>query len=135
MFKNYTKFNANGLIKPFVSLLVMGCSALGLKAQLSGSYTINPLGTATSTNFTSLASFVTSLNTNGVSGKVTATFLNNETTTQNITFGSIKGASSTNTINIDGKGYKFSSSVTYLMGSTTTSASNSEGFVSRLPIT
>ncbi|MFN5216567.1 MAG: hypothetical protein ACK5EQ_06810 [Bacteroidota bacterium] len=44
MFKNYTKFNANGLIKPFVSLLVMGCSALGLKAQLSGSYTINPLG-------------------------------------------------------------------------------------------
>jgi parallel beta-helix repeat protein len=126
MLKNYKKTNASGLLKSLVSLLVLGSSWLGLQAQLSGSYTINPGAAASSTNFTSLASFVTSLNTNGVSGKVTATFQANETTTQNVTFGVIKGVSSTNTVNIDGKGFKFSSSVAYIMGSTTTSASNSE---------
>jgi hypothetical protein len=74
MLKNYKKTNASGLLKSLVSLLVLGSSWLGLQAQLSGSYTINPGAAASSTNFTSLASFVTSLNTNGVSGKVTATF-------------------------------------------------------------
>jgi hypothetical protein len=91
MLKNYKKTNASGFLKSVVSLLVLGSSWLGLQAQLSGSYTINPGAAASSTNFTSLASFVTSLNTNGVSGKVTATFQAYETTTQNVTFGVIKG--------------------------------------------
>jgi hypothetical protein len=94
-------------------------------AQLSGSYTIDPAGSATSTNYTSLASFVTALNTNGVSGAVKATVKGSENVTNNVAFKSISGASSTNTITIDGAGFTYKSSVANEMG-LTTSASNAE---------
>ncbi|MFM1898298.1 MAG: hypothetical protein RL577_538, partial [Bacteroidota bacterium] len=74
-------------------------------AQLSGSsYTINNAAAASSTNFTSWASFVSTLNASGVSGPVTVTVQTNETVSSQIAFGVISGASSTNTISINGNG-------------------------------
>jgi len=105
-------------------LLAVG-SVGTVSAQLSGSYTIDPASAASSSNYTSLASFVTALNANGVSGAVTATVKGSETVTNNVVFKNISGVSSTNTITIDGGGFTYKSSVANEMG-LTTSASNAE---------
>ncbi|MFZ9971171.1 MAG: hypothetical protein ACO3GK_07685, partial [Bacteroidia bacterium] len=89
-------------------LLILGLTAGAVSsswAQLSGSsYTINNAAAASSTNFTSWSSFVSALNASGVSGPVKVTVQTNETMSSQLAFGVISGASSTNTITIDGNG-------------------------------
>jgi len=71
-------------------------------AQLNGSYTINS-GTATGgTNYQTWTAFATDITTKGVNGKVTVTVQTDVTTSTQTVFGAISGASSTNTITIDG---------------------------------
>jgi PKD repeat protein len=124
MKQNY--FRLNKICRGVALAMAMAVGTVGtVFAQLSGSYTIDPAASASSTNYTSLASFVTALNNNGVSGSVKATVKGNETVTNNVTFKSISGASSTNTITIDGGGFTYKSSVANEMG-LTTSASNAE---------
>ncbi|MFZ9755216.1 MAG: hypothetical protein ACO3DK_04200 [Bacteroidia bacterium] len=89
-------------------LLILGLTAGAVSsswAQLSGSsYTINNAAAASSTNFTSWSSFVSALNASGVSGPVKVTVQTDETRSSQLAFGVISGASSTNTITIDGNG-------------------------------
>jgi hypothetical protein len=74
---------------------------LGVKTGLSGTYTLNPHLPASSTNFTTFDSLTTVVGMHGVCGAVvinvdTGTYLTN------VYFNEIPGASSTNTLIIDG---------------------------------
>ena len=124
MNKNYFRLIQN-CKKIAVGILLAVGSVGTVSAQLSGSYTINSAAASSSTNYTSLAAFVTALNTSGVSGAVTASVKTSESVTNNVVFRNISGVSSTNTITIDGGGFRYSSSVANEMG-LTTSASNAE---------
>lgn len=124
MNKNYFRLIQN--CKNIALGVFLAIGSVGtVSAQLSGSYTINSAAASSSTNYTSLAAFVTALNTSGVSGPVTASVKTSETVTNNVVFRNISGVSSTNTITIDGGGFRYSSSVANEMG-LTTSASNAE---------
>ena len=71
-------------------------------AQLSGSYTIDAASTTSGTNFNNWYDFASTITTKGVSGAVSVTVKTDVTTTTQAVFGAISGASSTNTITIDG---------------------------------
>ena len=108
-------FTLKGLL---CGLAILGFMAITPKAEaaLSGSYTINKGATATSTNYRSFAAFASDLNYGtrtdggtangpGVSGAVTATVTSGSGPyTEQVTFYSISGVSSTNTVTIDGNG-------------------------------
>jgi PKD repeat protein len=82
-------------------------------AQLSGSYTIDASKATSGTNYANWAAFASAIGTSGVSGAVTVTVVNDETTSATVTLNAISGASSTNTITIDGNSKKLISSATY----------------------
>jgi hypothetical protein len=79
---------------------------------MNGSYTINPSLPISATNFHSLANFAATISCVGITGPVNVTLapglpiINGQ-----ISFGSISGASSTNTINIFGNGNTVSSTL------------------------
>jgi len=79
-----------------LSLLLLLFS-MQVKAQLSGSYTIDGSTAASSTNFKSFTAAADSLASVGVSGAVTFSVASG-TYSGSLTFGAISGASSTNTI-------------------------------------
>jgi len=79
-------------------------------AQLSGTYTIDNTGVTGGTNFANWADFRSAIVTNGVNGAVTVNVLTDITGAQ-VTFPAITGASSTNTITINGNGKFFEASV------------------------
>jgi PKD repeat protein len=128
MIKNYYHVVRTTVLKSSV-LMALTLLIGSAMAQLSGSYTIQPGGTASSTVYTSLVSFVSDLNSKGVSGPVTATYASSgsmtESITTNVLIGTISGASSTNTITIDGNGWKLTSTVANNMTGSTT-ANNAE---------
>ncbi|MCK6609537.1 MAG: T9SS type A sorting domain-containing protein [Bacteroidia bacterium] len=108
------KINLRVPVLLFLFLFAFG----GLKAaQLSGSYTINPAGTATTTNFKDIRSAVTFMTstsarndggpansgTVGVNGPVTF-WISAGTYTEQITIPAITGASTTNTVTFRGAG-------------------------------
>jgi PKD repeat protein len=94
-------------------LLMLLCLAGVANAQLSGSYTINSASATGGTNYATWSAFASAIGTSGVSGAVNVTVMTDETTSATVTFNAISGASSTNTIAIDGNGKKLSSSATY----------------------
>ena len=112
MEKHYKKLSLPFLVKGIVTgvLFMLSSSA---RAQLSGNYTINSGAASSATNFTSWSALATALNTSGVSGAVNVTVNTDETNTAAITFNAISGASSTNTININGNARVLSSSSLY----------------------
>jgi len=76
-------------------------------AQLSGSYTIDGSAATSGTNFQTWAAFSAKLNSVGVSGPVSVSVKSDENSSGTssstaVIFNAIKGASSTNTITIDG---------------------------------
>ena len=89
------------------------CLAGIANAQLSGSYTIDATAATGGTNYATWSAFASAIGTSGVSGAVTVTVKNDETTASTVTLNAISGASSTNTITIDGNGKKLISSATY----------------------
>ncbi|MEK0439591.1 MAG: hypothetical protein RLZZ504_507, partial [Bacteroidota bacterium] len=93
-------------------LLMLLCLAGVANAQLSGSYTINSASATSGTNFNNWYDLAASLTTNGVKGAVTVTVQTDITSASQPVFGAISGASSTNTITIDGgsKIYTYSGS-------------------------
>ena len=94
-------------------LLMLLCLAGVANAQLSGSYTINSASATGGTNYATWSAFASAIGTSGVSGAVKVTVMTDETTSATVTFNAISGASSTNSIAIDGNGNKLSSSATY----------------------
>jgi len=94
-------------------VIFLGWSSSGLNAQLSGSYTIDNTKSTSGSNFQSWSSFVSSLTGSGVGGAVSVKVMNNETLTSSLTLSAISGASSTNTITIDGNGNTLSASIGY----------------------
>jgi len=93
-------------------LLMLLCLAGVANAQLSGSYTINSASATSGTNFNNWYDLATTLTSKGVSGAVTVTVQTDITSATQPVFGAISGASSTNTITIDGgsKIYTYSGS-------------------------
>jgi len=96
---------------------VLFVSANWANAQLSGtSYTINSGVAASSTNFTSWASFATYFNTNGISGKTVVTVQTDDvanTAAIQLTQHSTKPTTSTNTLTIVGGSKILASSYAY----------------------
>jgi len=82
-------------------LLLLSARYLG---QLNGIYTINNSIAASSTNFTSFATFAASLNVGGVSGPVTVNVLTNGTFNEQVNFLQAPGISATNSVLINGNG-------------------------------
>lgn len=78
--------------KHFCALLLT-TAPFALLAQLSGNYTINPVGG----NYTTVGAAVTALNTVGVSGPVTFSIAPG-TYAEKLVFGTIPGVSATNTV-------------------------------------
>jgi hypothetical protein len=78
---------------------------LGYRAGLSGTFTINQLAGPSATNFTSFSDFVDVLNSYGVCGPVIANVVSGSGPyNERLVFNQINGASSTNTITINGNG-------------------------------
>lgn len=92
-----------------LALFVVGFVSTA-SAQLSGTYTINSSGVTGGTNFANWADFNSAIVTNGVNGAVTVNVMSNITGSQ-VSFPAITGASSTNTITINGNGYYYEASV------------------------
>ncbi|MBM3937265.1 MAG: hypothetical protein FJ333_01240, partial [Sphingomonadales bacterium] len=109
MKKHYQK-SASGTFAKVKALLMLLCVSGIAQAQLSGNYTIDATKTTGGTNYASWSAFASAIGTSGVSGAVKVTVMNNETTASVVTFNAISGASSTNTITIDGNGTTLSSS-------------------------
>jgi hypothetical protein len=78
--------------KIFSAIILLTFSMFSAQAQLSGAYTIGASG-----NYTSFSAAVSALTTSGVSGPVTFNVASG-TYTEQVTIGSITGASATNTI-------------------------------------
>lgn len=84
-------------------LVLISCYSQSSYSQLSGLFTINKNQPASSTNFASINDAVDSLELHGVSGPVTITVVAGSGPYQEqVTIGSIPGASGTNRITIDG---------------------------------
>ena len=79
-----------------IFFLVLCLAPLGLLAQLSGTYTINPAGSGT-TNFTTLQAAVTALTAQGVSGPVSL-LIAPGTTHPAVSIGSITGTGPVNRV-------------------------------------
>ncbi|MFN5681424.1 MAG: hypothetical protein ACK46H_03565 [Bacteroidota bacterium] len=94
-------------------LLMLLCLAGVANAQLSGSYTINSASATSGTNFNNWRDLGSALSTSGVNGAVTVTVQTDVTASLPAVFAAISGASSTNTITIDGGSKMFTYSGTY----------------------
>lgn len=90
-------------------LLVAMFFSIKLAAQLSGVYTINSALITGGTNYQTFTAFAAALNTQGVSGPVTANVAANTNYNEQFEFKQITGVSSTNTITVNGNG----STITY----------------------
>ncbi len=102
------------LLKRLSLLLIAVCTAVSAMAALSGTYTINPAGSATASNYLTLTSAISDLtsgtradggpsNGAGVSGAVILELASGYTSggeTFPLTFGAITGVGSTNTVTI-----------------------------------
>ncbi len=78
---------------------------IGYRSGLDGAYTINQLATPSATNFSNFEDFADALSTFGVCGSVVATVTpGTGPYNEQIEIGNINGASSTNTITINGNG-------------------------------
>src|SRR5574343_488360 len=106
MDKNY-KFKTS--LRLVLAVLFVGFVG-SLSAQMSGTYTIDKTAATGGTNFASWADFRTAIVTNGVNGAVTVD-VNTDITGSQVSFPAITGASSTNTITINGNGKFFAASV------------------------
>jgi len=102
MINNYKPIFRSGRTFKFGVLSLLSCMASFANAQLSGSYTINSASATSGTNYASWSAFASAIGTSGVSGAVRVTVMTDETTASVVTFNAISGASSTNTITIDG---------------------------------
>jgi PKD repeat protein len=105
MMKHYITLSRKGWNAALMGLL--GLFSLPAHAQLSGSYTIDGTTATGGTNFQTWAAFSSKISSSGVSGPVTVTVKTDETSsgtssTTAVMFNAISGASSTNTITIDG---------------------------------
>ena len=107
MNKNY-KFTMSASFLKGKFLLMLLFLAGVANAQLSGSYTIDAASTTSGTNFNSWSAFASAVTSSGVSAAVSVTVKSNVTTTTQSVFGAISGASSTNTITIDGGSFVLS---------------------------
>lgn len=94
-------YKLNQTLKMLFMVVFVGCIGTA-SAQLSGSYTVDNGNATGGTNFNSFLDFRNAIVTNGVNGPVTVTFVTDQTETSQISFSAITGASSTNTITIDG---------------------------------
>jgi hypothetical protein len=76
-----------------------------IRSGLFGNYTINQNAAASATNYTSISAFVNDLNTTGICGPVTATIATGSGPyVEQVEVLNVTGASSTNTITLDGNG-------------------------------
>ncbi len=98
--------NAFGFLKSlFVIIAIVGSSTAF--AQLSGSYTINADSATKGKNYKSFNDFVSALSTGGINGATSVDVVKGSGPySENVVFDSVKGASSTNTITINGNGEK-----------------------------
>ena len=115
MMKHYLKRLINRAFKPLL-VGALTLSANWASAQLTGSYTIDPSVAASSTNFQTWAALATYFNTNGISGATTVTVKGNDiagTSVVTFTQHASKPTTSTNTLTIDGGGFKLTSSYAY----------------------
>jgi len=87
-------------IKLILMLVLFSCSSVGF-AQMSGSYTIDNTQATAGTNYQTWAAFRSAIVGAGVNGPVTVTVMT-DNTESTVDFGAITGASSTNTITING---------------------------------
>ena len=113
--KHYFKQKFSAMIKLF-GLVTLLSTTNWASAQLTGSYTIDPSVAASSTNFQTWAALATYFNTNGISGATTVTVKGNDiagTSVVTFTQHSTKPTTSTNTLTIDGGGFKLTSSYAY----------------------
>jgi len=106
MMKHYKSLVSK--VMGLVVLVSFGFASSVLNAQLSGSYTIDNTKSTSGSNFQTWSAFVSALNGSGVSGAVSVKVMNDETITSSLTLSAISGASSTNTIAIDGNIYVLS---------------------------
>jgi hypothetical protein len=90
-------------IKTAIAILIVG-SCTQAFGQLSGTYTINNGSATGGTNFANWSAFRSSIITNGVNGAVTVNVVTDIVEAGQISFPAITGASSTNTITINGNG-------------------------------
>ena len=98
-FKNYINQKMKGLAL-FIGL---GLSSTVSFAQMNGSYTIDASVAASSTNYTTWASFATAWNAAAITGPVTVTVKSSLNIGLNaITLNANTGSSTTNTLSIDG---------------------------------
>ena len=106
MIKNYIKQMRQNLCRTAV-LGILITSSGWLHAQLSGTVTLGTSGT-----YTTWESLASAISTNGVNGALTVNVISDLTTANTITFAqnATNPATSTNTIKINGGGYKLSSS-------------------------
>jgi parallel beta-helix repeat protein len=107
MEKNY-KFNK--ILKLAIAVLFTGVFG-SASAQLSGTYTLDSTAATGGTNFKTWVDFSTSITTNGVNGAVVLNVVTDRIETAQVTFGAISGASSTNTVTINGGGKVLSAAV------------------------
>ena len=110
MIKHYKPIFRNGRSLKLGLLSLLSCMAGFAQAQLSGSYTINSASATSGTNYATWSAFASAIGTSGVNGAVRVTVMTDETTASVVTFNAISGASSTNTITIDGNGKRLLSS-------------------------
>jgi len=107
MNKNYNFTMSASFLKGKFLLMLLFLAGVA-NAQLSGSYTIDAASSTSGTNFNSWSDFASAVTTSGVSAAVSVTVKSNVTTTTRSVFGAISGASSTNTITIDGGSFVLS---------------------------
>lgn len=105
----------------FNTILFLAITALGISAPLSGTYTINSSLPTSGTNFASFNSAEDSLTINGVSGPVIF-LVKQGTYTEQVSFGTIVGVSSTNTITL--KADPTNTGIAKIEFNTATSSSN-----------
>lgn len=113
---NFNGLNANFKRPQWLfSLVLLLISLTGAQAQMSGVYTVNPSAAASATNFQTLATAMSSLQTNGVSAPVTIDIYSG-TYVGNIALSStIAGTSATNTVTF--KSFANDSLTTVIQGS------------------
>ena len=111
--KHYLKQKFSAMIKLF-GLVTLLSTTNWASAQLNGtSYTINSAAATSATNFVSWSAFATYFNANGITGASTVTVNSNDianTTAITLTQPATNPTTSTNTLTINGGGYKLTSS-------------------------
>ena len=103
--ENFYKQNWLSYAKRFALFVAMTFAGSTAFAQMSGSYTIDDGSATGGTNFASFSDFATAITSAGVNGPVTVDVVSGSGPYyENVTFSAITGASSTNTITINGNG-------------------------------